>query len=90
MKDSAPDADERAWNEAKDTVRIELPREACEALPEMCAYLADLVASGDCGCEACDERVAQAKAWGTVFPGIANTEPGMTHEVATGQGEYVH
>ena len=90
MKDNAPAADERAWNEARDIVRIELPREACEALSEMCAYLADLVPSGDCGCETCDERVAQAEAWETVFRGMAETEPGTTHEVVTRQGEYVH
>ena len=90
MKDSAPAADERAWSEARDTVRIALPREACAALSEMCACLADLVASRDCGCEACDERVAQAEAWETVFRGMAETEPGTTHEVVIGQGEYVH
>ena len=89
MKDSAPGADGRAWNEARDTVTIELPREAWEAISEMCAYLADLVASSDCGCETCDERVAQAEAWETVFRGMAEAEPGTTHELVTGQGEYV-
>ena len=77
-------------DEGRDTVRVELPREACDAISEMCAYLADMIAEGGCGCEACAERLAQAEAWEGVFRGMAETEPDMTYEVVLGQDGYVH
>ena len=90
MKDHALGANECIEDEGRDTVRVELPREACEAISEMCAYLADTIAAEGCGCEACAERLAQAEAWEGVFRGMAETEPGMTHEVVLGQEGYVH
>ena len=90
MKDRAPGANKSIEIEDRDTVRVELPREACDAISEMCAYLADTIAAGDCRCEACAERLAQAEAWEGVFRGMAETEPGMTHEVVLGQQGYVH
>ncbi|MDE0521998.1 MAG: hypothetical protein OXH79_08605 [Boseongicola sp.] len=90
MKDRAPGADERIGSEGQDVVRIELPREACEVISELCACLADMIAAGDCRCEVCEERLAQAEAWEGVFRGMAETEPGTTHEVVVGQEGYVH
>ncbi|MDE0524020.1 MAG: hypothetical protein OXH79_18900 [Boseongicola sp.] len=90
MKDRASGADERIGSEGRDVVRIELPREACEVISELCAHLADIIADSDCGCEVCDERLAQAEAWEGVFRGMAETEPGTTHEVVVGQDGYVH
>ncbi len=90
MKDRAPGANERIQDEDQDTVKVELPREACEAISDMCAYLAEMITAAGCGCEACDERLAQAEAWESVFHGMAETEPGTTYEVVLGQGEYVH
>ena len=90
MKDQASGADERVGSGGRDVVRIELPREACEVLSELCAHLADLIADSDCGCEVCEERFAQAEAWEGVFRGMAETEPGTTHEVVAGQEGYVH
>ncbi|MDE0344574.1 MAG: hypothetical protein OXI66_02170 [Boseongicola sp.] len=90
MKDRASGADERIEGEGRDIVRIELPREACEVLSELCAHLADMIAADDCGCEFCEERFAQAEAWEGVFRGMAETEPGTTHEVVVGQDGYVH
>ena len=90
MKDEAPGANDRDENDGEDTIRIELPREACETLSEMCALLAHLIADSDCGCELCDGRLAQAEAWEGVFRGMAETEPGTTHEVVVGQGGFVH
>ncbi|MYK30662.1 MAG: hypothetical protein F4051_02785 [Boseongicola sp. SB0670_bin_30] len=90
MKDRASRADERVGSEGRDVVRIELPREACEVISELCAHLAEIIADSDCGCELCDERLAQAEAWEGVFRGMAETEPGTTHEVVVGQGGFVH
>ena len=90
MKDRAPGVDESNEIENRDTVMVELPREACDALSDMCAYLADTIAAGGCGCEACAERLAQAEAWEGVFRGMAETEPDVTHEVVLGQDGYVH
>lgn len=90
MKDRASRAGERIGSEGRDVVRIELPREACEVISELCAHLADMIAESDCGCEACEERFAQAEAWEGVFRGMAETEPGTTHEVVAGQDGYVH
>ena len=90
MKDPTSDANKHSESEGGETVRVELPREACDALSDMCAYLADTIAAGDCGCEACAERLAQAEAWEGVFRGMSETEPGMTHEVVFGQEGYVH
>ena len=89
MKDRAPGADECNENESQDFVRIELPREACKVISEMCARLADMIADTDCGCEVCDGRFAQAEAE-CVFRGMAESEPCTAHEVAVGQGEYIH
>ena len=90
MKDDAPGMKDRAGNDDADTVRVELPREACETLSDMCALLADLIADTGCGCEACEERVAQADAWEGVFRGMAEAEPGTTHEAVPGPEGYVH
>ena len=90
MKDRASGADERIGSEGRDIVRIELPSEACEAISDMCACLADMIAGADCGCEVCEERFAQAEAWESVFRGLAEAEPGTTHEVVVGEGGYVH
>ncbi|MDE0696331.1 MAG: hypothetical protein OXH76_10935 [Boseongicola sp.] len=90
MKDHAPGADACIEDDGSDTVRVELPREACEAISEMCAYLADTIAAGGCGCEDCAERLAQAEAWEGAFRGMAEAGPGMTHEVVLGQDGYVH
>ena len=90
MKDRAPGEDERIGSEGRDIIRIELPREACEVISELCAHLADMIADGDCGCEVCEERLAQAEAWEGVFRGMAETEPGTTHEVVVEQEGYVH
>ena len=79
MKDRASVADERIWNGREDTVRVASPREVCEAI-------SDMIATGGCGCDACVERLAQAEAWEGVFGGMAETETGMFHEVAPGQG----
>ena len=49
MKDRASGANKVVEDEGRDTVRVELPREACEAISEMCAYLADTIAVGGCG-----------------------------------------
>ncbi len=90
MMDRASRADECVGSEGRDVVRIELPREACEVISELCAHLAEIIADSDCGCELCDERLAQAEAWEGVFRGMAETEPGTTHEVVVGQGGFVH
>ena len=90
MKDRASGADERIEGEGRDIVRIELPREACEVLSELCAHLADMIADDDCGCEFCEERFAQAEAWEGVFRGMAVSEPGAIQEIVVGQGEYVN
>ena len=90
MKDRASGADERIEDDGRDIVRIELPREACEAISEMCACFADMIAGTDCGCEVCDERRLQAEAWEGVFRGMAETEPGTTHQIVLGQGDYIH
>ena len=90
MKEHKAGADARVLDKGQDTVRVDLPREACEAISEMCAYLADTIAAADCACEACEERLAYAEAWEGVFRGMAETEPGMTHEIVLGQGGYVH
>ena len=90
MKDHAPGANKPIEIESRDTVRVELPREACNAISELCAYLAYPIATGGCGCKDCAERLAQAEAWEGVFRGMAETEPGMTHEVVLGQDGYVH
>ena len=90
MKDRSSGADRFIEDEGRDTVRIELPREACDAISDMCANLADTIAAGGCGCEACAERLAQAEAWDGVFRGMAETEPDVTHEVVLGQEGYVH
>ncbi|MDE0347910.1 MAG: hypothetical protein OXI66_19330 [Boseongicola sp.] len=84
------DVNEFIENEGSETIRVELPREACDALSDMRAHLADTIAAGDCGCEACAGRLAQAEAWEGVFGGMAETEPGVTYEVVLGQEEYVH
>ena len=90
MKDCAEGAMRLIEDGGRDTVRVELPREACDAISDMCAYLADTIAADGCGCEDCAERLAQAEAWEDVFRGMAETEPGMTHEVVLGQDGYVH
>lgn len=90
MKDRVSGVDESIEIESRDTVRVELPREACDALSDMCAYLADTIAAGGCGCEARAERLAQAEAWEGVFRGMAETKPGMMHEIVLGQEGYVH
>ncbi len=90
MKDRASGANERIQDDGHDTVRVELPREACVALSDMCASLAEMISASACGCETCDERFAQAEAWEGVFRGMAETEPGMTHEVVLGQEDYIH
>ena len=90
MKDGASDANGLVGNEGGDTVRVELPREACDVISEMCAFLAETIAAGGCGCEACAERLAQAEAWEGVFRGMSETEPGMIHEVVLGQEGYLH
>ena len=90
MKDRASEADRLVEDEGGDTVRIELPREACDAISGMCAHLADMIAAGGCGCEVCAEQLAQAEAWEGVFRGMSETEPGMIHEVVLGQEGYLH
>ena len=90
MKDDAPGTNDRIGNGGEDTVRVELSRAACETLSDMCAFLADVIADSDCGCEACDERFAQAEAWEGVFREMAETGSGMTCEVVLGQEGYVH
>ena len=90
MTDDAPYMKDRAGNDVADTVRVELPREACETLSNMCALLADLIADSGCGCEACEERVAQADAWEGVFRGMAEAELGTMHEAVPGPEGYVH
>ncbi|MYK33141.1 MAG: hypothetical protein F4051_15980 [Boseongicola sp. SB0670_bin_30] len=90
MKDEAPGANDRDENDGEDTIRIELPREACETLSEMCALLAHLIADSDCGCEACDQRFTQAEAWEDAFRALAESGPGGTHELVVGQEGYVH
>ena len=90
MKDRASVAISRVEDKGLETVRVELPREACDAISEMRTYLADTIAAGDCGCEACADRLAQANAWEGVFRGMAETGPGVTHEVVLGQEGYFH
>ncbi len=90
MKDDASGSDDRIGTGGEDTVQVELSRAACETLSDMCAFLADTIADSGCGCETCDERFAQAEAWEGVFRDMAETGPGMTHEVVLGQEGYVH
>ena len=90
MKDDAPGANDRDESDGEDRIRIEMPREACETLSEMCALLADLIADTDCGCKACDARFTQAEAWEDAFRALAESGPGVTHELVVGREGYVH
>lgn len=45
MKDRAPGAMRLVEDEGLDTVRVELLRQASEAISQMCAYLADTIAT---------------------------------------------
>ena len=89
MKDRTSDANEFVENEGRETVRVELPHEACDVISDICACLADMIAAAGCGREVCAERLAQAEAWEGVFRGMAESEPGMTHEVVLGHEGYV-
>ncbi len=90
MTDNASGPNDLLDGDSQDTVRIELPREACHAISEMCAYLADMIAANACGCETCDERREQAETWEAVFRGMAEAETGTTHELVVGPVQYVH
>ncbi|MDE0696550.1 MAG: hypothetical protein OXH76_12050 [Boseongicola sp.] len=89
MNDDAPGADDRAANDGEDTVRVTLSRKDCETLSELLSFCADVIADSDCPCEAFDRRIFQAEAWEDAFRALAESGPGITHELVVGQQGYV-